>query len=94
MPVLNPIYPVGGAVSYRQTFTAADWSGAGGITIPAAKHGITGSNIVYQLQTLIAGEYVTGTWAELETKVSIDSSTNAVTISRAEAYDGAIILMG
>lgn len=80
---------------YRHVFSAGDWSSAGTITLAAATHGITGSDIMCQASILVDGAYVRGTWATLETYAVIDETTHEITLyCGGEGYDGAAVMMG
>ena len=76
------------------TFSANDWSG-GTLTISAATHGFTGSEILYNFYHLISGSYTPGTWACVESWAEINASTHVITLyGPSKGYAGKVVLFG
>lgn len=86
----------GGTKSYRHLFTASDWSGTSEmtLTIPAAIHGISGSDVLCRAEMLSGTSYVESTWAALETYATVDGTSRDITLHASAAYAGAALLVG
>ena len=94
--VRHAIDELAGRKLYTRTFAASEWTaGTDGVTltIPAAQHGITGSDVLAQFFHLSGGSYVAGTWACLQSRAEIGSD-RVVTLRAAEAYAGKVVLYG
>ena len=86
----------GGTKTYRHLFAASDWSGTSEmtLTIPAATHGISGSDVLCKAAVLSGTSYVEGTWAALATYATIDGTSREITLHASSAYAGAVLLVG
>ena len=83
----------GGVRSVQVDFGAADWSG-GTLSIPKARHGLTGPAITGEVRMQVGGVLTPGTWAALGTYITVNKDTLEVTLHSADAYAGCVILTG
>ncbi len=88
----------GGTEASSVTFTAAQWTAGtdergsvvDSLTIPAASHGQSGGNILYQLYALRSdGTYLSGTWGTMCTSVQRLANGDLV-LTTDEGYSGKI----
>ena len=83
----------GGVKSYCRQFSAGNWSG-GTLTIPAAEHGLAGTEVLAQFSGQVSGTYYPNTWSAMESYATVDAQTGAVTLHSESAYAGAVLLIG
>lgn len=94
-----------GKEPYVYTFTAANWTAQSGggstIVIPAATHGITADEIIFQFWHLVSGAYLFNTWGVIESWATIDTTTHDITLhflnstnSSTKGYAGKVVLYG
>lgn len=81
---------------YTSTFSASQWvagSGERTITIAAATHGLKGSAVRFQFLSQKSGNYISGSWAALESYATMSSNGNIVLHCPGTAgYAGRVIL--
>lgn len=92
------------AEPFVYSFSANDWiAGNDGstITIPAATHGITGTDIIAQFWHQVSGVYLFNTWGCIESWAEIDASTHIITLHFANSpgdseagYTGKVVIYG
>ena len=81
---------------YVYSFAAEDWdTTAHTITLAAATHGLTGSDVLFRFWHLVDGTYLPGTWACIESWAEIDATTHVITLHGPdEGYAGKVVLSG
>lgn len=87
---------VGAAASFYKVFAASAWTSDGTLTIPVSEHGLVNleSGVMCQISVLSDGVLVGGTWAEMETYATVDSSKNVILHGPTDGYAGAVLLIG
>ncbi len=75
-------------------FAAEDWAAQGDgyvLSIPQSAHKRKNALFGCQLRQLVQGVYTDNTWAAMGTRSSFDAATGAITLTGADAFDGAAL---
>lgn len=80
----------------RGTITVTTVGGGGGCTIdiPASEHELDAAAVVAQFSGQVSGTYYPNTWGAMESYVTVNDTTKAVTLHSDSAYAGAVLLIG